>query len=468
MKRNPAVSSWLFFALPDFLIVMSSFFVAYFIRHYDFLLSTSQVKSSPDISFQLLLSFTAGVLWCFFMARKIEYSHLATCEPARFDRALNIFSCGFKTLIFILALSAILRGHSFSRLSYLIGFILALVLMILWREVYRWKINHNPQYNILLVCSAENKESLEEMLNSRVLGIKKIIYHAWNESENDIISPLPILCQQNNIHTIIAFQEGMNPTNSEPEHVFFKLLNFCESESIAFYLIPDIPDTYSRREEMYSFTNLALIRLRDAFIHPLYSIFKRIIDISISIIILTIGLPLWATLAIIIKLEDGGTVFFSQWRVGLHGKKFKMHKFRTMKRFADDYIVKKIAAGEMDEEPVFNIRNDNRITKIGKILRRLSIDEIPQLVNVIKGDMSLVGPRPERKELVEKYSPLQRRRLKVLPGITGLQQVASRGDPSLSNRIKYDLLYMHKQSFWLDMYILLRTIFVVIRGTGVK
>ena len=120
------------------------------------------------------------------------------------------------------------------------------------------------------------------------------------------------------------------------------------------------------------------------------------------------------------------------------------------------------------KEPVFNIRKDPRVTPVGRFLRRLSLDEIPQFINVLSGSMSVVGPRPEREELVGMYNPYQMRRLKAKPGITGYQQVTSRGDPSLAKRIEYDLWYLKHQGFLLDVFIMFKTFLVIIRGDATE
>jgi lipopolysaccharide/colanic/teichoic acid biosynthesis glycosyltransferase len=210
-----------------------------------------------------------------------------------------------------------------------------------------------------------------------------------------------------------------------------------------------------------------VIELRDASQHPGYRIVKRLMDILVSLVVLLVGLPLWLVIALLVKLTSEGPVIYIQDRVGLKGKPFKMYKFRSMVNNADAQLQGLIDFDRLPE-PVFKIQQDLRVTPLGKILRRWSLDEVPQFFNVLLGNMSLVGPRPEQVELVEKYNLWQRRRLKAKPGITGYQQIMSRGDPSLEKRIGFDLYYLKHQGLWLDLYILLRTIVVVIQGDGMK
>jgi exopolysaccharide biosynthesis polyprenyl glycosylphosphotransferase len=188
---------------------------------------------------------------------------------------------------------------------------------------------------------------------------------------------------------------------------------------------------------------------------------KRLLDIIVSIIILVISLPITLITALAIKLDSEGPVFFTQERMGMNGKIFKMIKFRSMKKDAEKLT-----------GPVWSQKNDPRVTRVGKIIRKLRIDEIPQFINVLKGDMSVVGPRPERPYFVEKLSqeiPYYKRRLKVRPGITGWAQVKHKYDESIEDvkiKLRYDLFYIENMSIRMDLKILFRTIFVVLFGKG--
>ncbi len=269
---------------------------------------------------------------------------------------------------------------------------------------------------------------------------------------------------------VIASEYLINAAECAPNSNNNKLvsvLNFCEGKGIGVYLIPSCAEIIVSRAEAGSFFGMPVLMLRDAAIHPVYRIVKRLMDIIMSLAVVVLGLPVWIAVAIIIRLSSKGPVLYSQERVGLHSKPFTMYKFRSMVHNADEKLRQMVDFDNI-EEPVFNIRKDPRVTLIGKFLRRTSLDEIPQFINVLLGSMSVVGPRPERTELVEKYSPYHSRRLKAKPGITGYQQVMSRGDPSLAKRIEYDLFYLKYQSLWLDLIILFRTVVVVFRGDGMK
>jgi exopolysaccharide biosynthesis polyprenyl glycosylphosphotransferase len=244
------------------------------------------------------------------------------------------------------------------------------------------------------------------------------------------------------------------------------LLNFCESKNIGLYSLPNNFHIAVDQKEVGTYAGIPIMLLRDAAVRPTYALVKRCMDIVVSSAVLLLGLPLWILIALLIKRHDGGPVFFIQTRAGLHGRPFPMVKFRSMSVDAEEKLGELVDLDGL-EEPVFKIENDPRVTPIGRFLRRTSLDEMPQLLNVFKGEMSLVGPRPEETAVVERYTPWQRRRLKAVPGITGHQQIHNRGEPSLVKRVQHDLIYIKHQSLLLDLYILFKTVKVVLSGKGV-
>jgi exopolysaccharide biosynthesis polyprenyl glycosylphosphotransferase len=192
---------------------------------------------------------------------------------------------------------------------------------------------------------------------------------------------------------------------------------------------------------------------------------KRLIDKTASAIALLLLFPMFVAIAIVIKATSKGPVFFKQKRVGYNGRIFSCLKFRTMVENAEALKKELLALNEM-AGPVFKIRNDPRVTKIGRILRKTSIDELPQLINVLKGDMSLVGPRPPIPSEVKEYDLMDRRRLSMKPGITCLWQITGRNDIPFEKWMDLDRQYIDNWSLWLDLKILLETIPAVLRGSG--
>ena len=195
-----------------------------------------------------------------------------------------------------------------------------------------------------------------------------------------------------------------------------------------------------------------------------YRIVKRVFDVAVCLAVLPLALLVIAACAALAWFDDPGPVFFAQWRTGRGGRRFKMFKFRTMVSHADELKQKYAHLNELTW-PDFKITNDPRVTRIGCFLRKTSLDELPQLFNILKGDMSLVGPRPTSFD-VSTYDLCQTERLEVLPGLTGLWQVSGRSDLDFEDRLRLDIEYIEQQSFWLDLQILLRTVAVVFTQRG--
>jgi len=193
---------------------------------------------------------------------------------------------------------------------------------------------------------------------------------------------------------------------------------------------------------------------------------KRVLDIFFSFLLILVALPLLVLIPILIKLSDGGPVLYVTKRVGKWGKEFYFPKFRTMKVGADATKKKLMHLNEFEGDKHFKLKKDPRVTALGRVLRKFSIDELPQLFNVLIGDMSLVGPRPPLPSEVETYSMLERRRLEIKPGLTGLWQVSGRSDLTFKKQVELDVEYIQSQSILGDLWIICKTIPVVLLGRG--
>ncbi len=196
-----------------------------------------------------------------------------------------------------------------------------------------------------------------------------------------------------------------------------------------------------------------------------YLIAKRIMDITLVLVGLPLALPIMVLCAILIKLEDPrGPIFFIQPRTGKGGRRFGMYKFRSMVHNAEELKQKYMHLNEL-QWPDFKITDDPRVTRVGRLLRKTSLDELPQLLNILKGDMSLVGPRPTSFS-VETYALWQTERLDVTPGLTGLWQIMGRASMEFEDRVYLDALYIEHRSIWLDFQIIIRTVIAVICQRG--
>lgn len=199
-----------------------------------------------------------------------------------------------------------------------------------------------------------------------------------------------------------------------------------------------------------------------------YDFVKRIIDIIIGVIGLIICLPIFVIIGIIIKIDSKGPIFFKHKRIGKHGKKIEIYKFRTMMDNAEEAMKNFTEEQKKEFAENFKLENDPRVTRVGKILRKTSLDELPQIINILKGEMSIIGPRPIVKSELEKYGNNQEKFLSVAPGLTGYWAANGRSDVSYEERMALELYYVENRSLILDLKIFFKTILSVLKGRGAR
>ena len=232
------------------------------------------------------------------------------------------------------------------------------------------------------------------------------------------------------------------------------IIERLERAGVVFHVVPHFYHLLAQRVRIHSLDSVPLVTRLERSANLPGILAKRILDVVGSLVVIVLCAPLFLLSAIMIKRQSPGPVFFMQTRVGQDGKPFRIFKFRTMHVHLSG------------DAPKPSNASDPRITRIGKWLRRYSLDELPQILNVLRGEMSLVGPRPEMAFIVDNYGALERERLRVKPGLTGLWQISYARGEAIHENIDYDLYYIENQSFLLDLVILALTGFAVIKGTG--
>src|SRR5579884_809508 len=253
-----------------------------------------------------------------------------------------------------------------------------------------------------------------------------------------------------------------------PSHMHqhaIRSVKMCERLGTSFKLIPDLYELSLSRIDMEAIEGIPLIGIKQVSLNGLQQFVTRMVDITLSVIVLVAGIPLWICIALAILLTSHGPVIYKQTRIGLGGQPFETYKFRSMYQDADQRLALLLARNEA-QGPLFKIRDDPRVTPVGRFLRRTSLDEVPQLINVIKGEMSLVGPRPPLPREVAQYEDWQKGRLAIKPGMTGLWQVRGRSNLSFDEGVLMDLYYIENWSLRLYFQILLRTIPAVLLSRG--
>lgn len=471
---------WLILLLVDTLLVFGSFLLAY---HLCFNADLFIEKLSPAGNINQYLKGAAllSIVWVFLIWRNGGYENGLNETGSTISSLHSVVTGGFQALIFLIVISFMYREMLLSRSVYLLSYVFGSFAMFLLRHFFKTvetglAAKGFAAKRVALIGVNEAVLKFAKRLKVEWTQGKIIGYILWNGNEvENIFKDKLVLGQLEQIGQIYKNSHFDTLIIPSPEHThqlgrdyrdtIMKVINFCEEKNIALYMLAGSYDVAVSQHEVNTFSGMPLIRLKDAALNPGYAIIKRIMDIFLSLLVIIIGMPIWITIAVIIKFSTNGSVFFTQERIGLHGRQFIIVKFCTMVNDAEEKLKDLIDIEKLDV-PGFKIKNDPRVTPIGRFLRRTSLDEIPQIINVLKGEMSIVGPRPEMPILVARYTPEQRRRLKAKPGITGYQQIKDRGIP-LASGIQYDLYYMKHQGLLFEIYIILKTVEVVLRGKGI-
>jgi exopolysaccharide biosynthesis polyprenyl glycosylphosphotransferase len=320
-------------------------------------------------------------------------------------------------------------------------------------------------HNTLIVGSAaRSRELYNEVvkypgLGYRVVGLVGVDRRRAGKQHRRV----PVMGGIDDLHEVIGrngIREVLIALDSSDHGRLLDIIAKCNGHRIGLKIMPDLYDIISGQARTNQIYGFPLIEITPQLMPPWEESTKRLIDIGAAILILGAGLPLWLLVAIVIKLDSPGPVLYRQERVGKDGVSFDIIKFRSMGKDAEL------------EGPRWAGRQDPRITRFGRIIRQLHVDEIPQMINVLKGDMSLIGPRPERTVFVQRLSkeiPLYQRRLKVRPGITGWAQVKQKYDETIDDvkkKVQYDLFYIENMSLRMDFKILLNTAYHILLGRG--
>lgn len=365
------------------------------------------------------------------------------------------------------------RRYVYSRLILVLAWGLSMVVVSGLRGLVRWLLSQLAWFRMKIVVLGANETG---RLFARQLGRSRIraseIIAFLGDAEPIPVSSLEGIPVLGSITDARLRQlrkqadEVVVALPSAPRDRLLELLEQCEAAGFPeIKVIPDFHGIATVRASLTDIGGVVLVRLRANVLVGVSRIMKRAMDIIGAGFVLVLASPVMLAAAVAIRLDSPGPVFFAQRRAGEHGKEFTMLKFRSMYQDAEARLHDLLAQNEKSG-PMFKIRDDPRITRVGKILRITSIDELPQLFNVLLGDMSLVGPRPPLPREVAEYSEKHLRRLEAKPGITGLWQVSGRSDLEFEEMVDLDLFYIRNWTLWLDIKILLRTVPVVLFGDG--
>jgi exopolysaccharide biosynthesis polyprenyl glycosylphosphotransferase len=448
----------------DFATVFGTFMCSYWFY-------TSVLRGWSPQTFKefVWLSIGAGVLYIALLDRQRLYRREISLLNVKELR--GIFHVGFYAALVILSLSFYIRSITLSRITFTIALTMAPVLLYLQRQIfYHLHVLFHQRglsQRRVLIFGAGNigTQLAKRLCESPSLGllpvgfldddaVKKGTNVHWRV--NCPKGGVPVLGGEDVIREAARLGVDM-VLIALPSATFGRnrrLVELCLEHELEYAIVPNAYEKFIQRVEMFEIGGIPILRRRENRVSIYFLAMKRLLDFSLATIFIAILSPLVLLIGLFIKLDSPGPILFKQKRVGLRGKEFSFYKFRSMYLDAPKY-----ARTPSDA-------SDPRITKVGRWLRRTSLDELPQLFNVFRGDMSLVGPRPEMPFIVATYGALERHRLEAKPGITGVWQISAvRGEPIHAN-IEYDLFYLENRSLLLDIAIIIKTILSVTRGIG--
>ena len=389
---------------------------------------------------------------------------------------------GFSTVVAGVILLAFFFRFTPSRLIFLYVWAFGLTFMLahrfLWAAMKRWLWRRGIGIDrVLIVGEGENgRRIMQSMLSNAELGYRLNGY-AGDPSRGDSVNvatergiltcprlgtvgEVGELVRRHRVDEVVVLENGRGSASAT------SVLEQCRDTVVQFRIVPDLLQISLDRVDFSEVGGVPTIGVRDASIRGWNAFLKRSIDVLFSAAVLALALVPMLVIAVLIKRDSRGPVFYLQQRVGKYGRPFMMIKFRCMVTNADELWADMVKSMEGSDGRLFKDPNDPRMTRVGRVLRRFSLDELPQFLNVLRGEMSVIGPRPPLAREVAAYEEWHLQRLLLQPGLTGLWQINGRSNLAFDEMVRLDLYYAENWSPWLDTKILLRTIPAVILGRG--
>ena len=481
--------------IADALAAALSFMLAFYVRERASVFATdgSLAWSDRFAPYGALLLFVVGIRLLSFWYCNL---YRVRGEFSLVDDGIRIFKAAAFGSLLIVAAAFLYRGgfefraFSYARSVFVLDFFFLLagvgLLRLGMRSAQTFVRSRHINLIPTLVVGRGKEASLfiREMrerpsLGYRVIGVVQTEPSAVAPSPNTY-EDVPVIGSLETLPEVIRDSGANEVIIADPQvngDALFEVMMRCgRRRGVEFRIAPSLFNCLPRKTEIDQIGVLPMIRL---FREPLSSgarIVKRTFDLIVAALTIAVLFPVWVLIALLIKFDSKGPVFYTQERVGMDGRLFLLYKFRTMQAGADSQLHREYQRAFIEgraeanvgneHQPAYKLLSDPRITRIGKLLRRTSLDEVPQLLNVLAGDMSLVGPRPPIPYEVEAYELWHRKRLDMKPGLTGLWQVSGRNRLPFEEMVRLDLFYIENWSLLLDLKIILRTGFVMIGGEG--
>jgi exopolysaccharide biosynthesis polyprenyl glycosylphosphotransferase len=440
----------------DAVVVMVAYGAAFAIRFYfrPFLAEFPATKGIPEFIVYLKAAPVIVFMWVLVLSWDNCYARVNL--PA-LDDLIRLFRVSIGGTVLSMSAMFLYRESSFSRLVFSIGGTSAYFLLYMYRQALKagyltWIQGQRRPHRVLVIGDSYLSRSLQRILRRQ--GDRAVLMH----HKFDIEAVKRAVIRSRIGELLLAHPEITHKKAVD-------LAGFCEERGIVFRLIPDILEIRMGEVLIDESLGVPTFQIKPISLQGSAFITKRLMDVSLSALLIGIFFIPLLVIAILIKITSIGGIFYEHERVGFRQRPFQFMKFRTMVSNAD-VLLQDLKIKSDRNGPVFKMKNDPRITAIGKVLRRYSLDEVPQLINVLRGEMSLVGPRPQVLWEAQAYDEWARKRLNVLPGITGLWQVSGRALLTYEEMIDLDIFYIEHWSPGLDARILLKTIPAVLSAKG--
>lgn len=457
----------------DFLATLSAFLIAYKIRPITDLIPGVQYNFFPELlpPFQEYLKFSVAAT-VFLMVLFVFNNMYSIKSVERFGKTfLRIVYLISAWLMFIIAYYfLVVHQLFFSRIALAHIWLFSIVMITLGRALilmiqeflYRFGVG---QTRLLFIGVNHFADQAFAVLNQdrryHVIGALADEHHSRKKGSLQIIGTLDQLqsvVKKYQVEEIIQAEPNLRDLSPAD------LLSFCRSHQIHYYFIPEVLRLQSVNVEMEMIDTVPLISLKQTRLEGWGHVYKRLFDFLFALIMIQILIPLWVIVGVLIKLDSSGPIIYKSRRQ-YRDRIFNIYKFRSMVANADAKKSELIRQNER-KGPLFKIKNDPRVTRLGRILRKTSIDELPQLFNVLIGNMSLVGPRPHLPEEVNQYKSHHFRVFALKPGVTGLAQISGRSNLDFEEEVKLDFYYIENWSLWLDLKIILKSVGIIFRADG--
>jgi len=468
MSRNGRVPGWV--VLLDIVTIIVAFLGGYWVR-YDLRWFLDIAYDAPLSAYLPFLILYVILTPLFFVVDGVY----RTWPRSWMDQVYRITNATAKVTVLMLAITFVFRPRYYSRAMLIEVGLLTILLLALVRGAEGLAITYLRRRGIgikrvVIVGAGEIGRTVMRTIVARPdLGYRVVGFVDDNpEKGYTDIGRFKALGPLDNLPAVLDEEQPDEVIITLPWMYHRKIMGIvreCERRRVRPRIVPDLFQMSLTQVNVEDLGGVPLIGVRAVAISKGALLVKRLIDVTVAVVGLVLCAPLFLLIALAIRLDSPGPIIFRQTRVGLRGRHFEMYKFRSMHVGAEEQQDMLADLNEADG-PIFKIRDDPRLTRVGRILRRLSLDELPQLVNVLRGEMSLVGPRPPIPAEVEKYQEWHKKRLEAPPGMTGLWQVSGRSRLSFDEMVLLDIYYIENWSLWLDFKILMRTIPKVLLGEG--